>query len=205
MLLACVYVSAHDKGDYFLGASAGLSFGESTTDYTNGSITTSYYEPSGLSFTLGGEFGYFLTDNLCMEFGVGEDFASTPNQKTADGWLYDDVSMTQFGVSLGYFVKVSERCSYVPDIYFSYGFGENEEDLTSNTRYNSDLRGYTWGVSLLQFEFKVNRHWYINADMGGFGFSHLRFSDTTYTNGPVEIDQWAVNMNGGSLKIRYYF
>ena len=129
-LLLSLGVGAQKRGDFYVGASGGASF-------TNSSAIT-----FGAAASV--EVGYFVFKNWRLSASAGYSFQKVG---TRDESSIGHVLL--LGPSVSYYVKLADRLYYTPEVGGYYAMGWNVQQGV-----NVNVHGYEVGLSLFALEFR---------------------------------------------------
>ena len=202
-LFACIALSAQSKGEMYIAASLGASFGSENVESYDGSYTTNTSNPLSTSFNVMGEFGYFIADNVRLALALGVPYSTSPTTQSGSTWLQRSAVGLQINPNIAYYVKLADNFFYIPEVGFSYESGTLKDDITTSTSLNLNYNGWDVYVNILALEFRVCPKLAI-----GVGFGSVSYSSVKYTEkGAVEYikdGQLRFNLNDASVHVRFY-
>lgn len=203
-LLACVSMSAQNKGEMFIAPSLGVSFGSQSSRFFDGVNTTTNKAPMPISLVGQGEFGYFVANNLRLAFDLGVAFSSTPNTQIGSKWLRSNTVSFMLNPNVAYYVRLADRLYYTPEIGVYYEVGFTKEDLTASTADNTRYSG--WGIyaNLLALEYRVNQKIAIGAIIGGIDFSSMREKSKGAPNAYSDNRQFVLDLSSACVSVYFY-
>lgn len=203
-ILACVTVSAQSRGDKYIAGSLGASFGSQTARSYDGAYTTSQSQPLTTTVSIQAEFGYFVADNLRLALCIGAPFTSTPSQLSGSTWLKTNTIGFQINPNIAYYVRLTDRLYYTPEIGFSYEIGSYKEDMTTSTTYNASYNGWDVYANLLALEFQVNPKFAIGVGIGSISYGDVKIKDKS-SSAYLSNAQLRFNLNDAAVHARFYF
>lgn len=203
-MLICVASFAQKKGDKCVAGSLSLDCGTQKTTISDGSYSTSANQPSGASFSIGAEFGYFVANNLRLAMYLSVPFSSSPIEEIDGKWLRN--TATAFGINpnVAYYVQLTDRLYYTPEIGASLDFGSRKEQLSISESYKTPFWGWNVYANLLALEFKVTEKLSIGALVSGLSYGNIRFTDKK-SDAYLDSSQFNFDLNNSSVHIRFYF
>lgn len=202
-LFACVTLFAQSKGEKYIAASIGASFGNENVETYDGAYTTSTSSPLTTSFDVMGEFGYFIADNVRLALAIGVPYSSTPTTQSGNTWLRRNTVGLHINPNIAYYVRLADNFYYTPELGFSYQFGSYKEDMTTSTSMNLNYNAWNVYANILSLEFRVSPKLAIGAGVGSLSYSSVKYS----RNGAVEYlkdGQLRFNLNDASVHVRFY-
>lgn len=204
MLFMSIAMFAQNRGDMYIAGSIGASFGNQKSDYFDGAYTTTSNQPLTTSFNLQAEFGYFVADNLRLALALGVPFSSSPSSKSGDTWLKTNTIGLQINPNIAYYVIITDRLYYTPEIGGSFEFGSYKEDMTTSSSYNANYTGWDVYAHLLALEFRVSQKFAIGVGIGSISYGYAKIKDKSSTryagNG-----QFRFALNDAGVHARFYF
>lgn len=202
-LFACVALSAQSKGEMYIDASLGASFGTENVESYDGSYTTNTSNPLSTTFSVMGEFGYFIADNVRLALAIGVPYSSSPITKNGSTWLHRNAIGVKINPNIAYYVKLTDIFYYTPEVGFSYELGTLKEDMTASTSMNLNYNGWDIYANILALEFRVSPKLAIGVGIGSISYSNVKFTE----KGAVEYikdGQFRFNLNDASVHARFY-
>lgn len=203
-LLFSTITFAQTKGDSYISGTISAEFGTQETEVSNGSLSDSESQPLTTSFDIGVEYGYFVTDNFRLSIGAYVPFTKTPLSKENGEWL--NSSTIGFGINpnIAYYVRITDKLYYTPEIGGYYEFGDYEQDLSSSKSYKTDYTGWSAYLSFLSLEYRVYKNFAIGANIGGINYSSVEMNDKD-SGTDISISQFKFNLNKAEINVRMYF
>lgn len=205
LALAAVSVSAQQQGDIFVSGSLSFNGGTSIHKISGSTQTTTVKTPASSSFSLMPQAGYFLTDNLELNFQLGYSFAKTLTDD--DPVLCSRVNQFVLGPGAAYHFPITDKFSFRPGVELMLGFGGANADISENRREKLGST-FTFGLhlDLLAFEFRPSGRFGIILKAGGLNFEtyqlKLKQENLTYLTRTNSFD-FGLNLTT-SLGFRYY-
>ena len=195
---------AQKKGDMSIGGTFATDFGSYTMSSSMDGYGSSEKISFGTSFEIGGEYGYFVADNVRLGLGVTFPFSSTPFDKVDGKWLKDKTTEFEVNPNVAYYVKLADRFYYTPEIGMLYQGGTIKTQLSPSDTESAQVS--TWGgyINLLAFEFQASERIAIGVTFGGVAaYSSLY----TYADDDAKykMNQFIGAFNNGGLLFRWYF
>lgn len=204
LLMLCSLVAfGQNKGDKYVAASFGASFGSQTYQSYDGTYTTSQNSPLTTTLCVQGEFGYFIADNIRFALAIGVPFSSTPRELSGNSWLMSKTISFQINPNIAYYFRLTDSLYYTPEVGFTYEFGSVKEDMTASATYSLDYSGWDIYANLLALEFRVNSKFAIGVGFGSIGYSDGKITDKGSAN-YFSTSQFRCNLNSGSVHFRFY-
>ena len=195
---------AQKKGDMFVAGSISADFGTQKTTISDGSYSTSAKQPSGASFSLGAEFGYFVVDNLRLSMYLSVPFSSSPVEEVDGKWLKDKASSFAINPNVAYYVRLADRFYYTPEVGVSVNFGSLKEQLSKSETYKTPFWGWDVYANLHALEFRVSERIAIGALVGGISYGSAIYTNVD-TDVKATINQFDFDFNNSSIHFRFYF
>ena len=202
-MLMSVASFAQKKGDMSIGGTFATDFGSYTMSSSMDGYGSSEKISFGTSFEIGGEYGYFVADNVRLGLGVTFPFSSTPFDKVDGKWLKDKTADFYFSPDVAYYVKLADKFYYTPEIGMLFGWSRIRTQLSPSLTESTSIS--TWGgyINILAFEFQASERMAIGVTVGGIA---AYSSDYTYNDSDVKykMNQFFCDLNNGSLHFRWY-
>lgn len=195
---------AQSKGDSYVSATIGLEFGSQKTTTTIGSLSVSESQPLATSFSLGAEYGYFVSNNLRLGFAIQVPYTCTPTTKDNDEWLKTKTVGIGFNPNVSYYFQIKDNFYYTPEIGCYYELGNYKESLTSNTSYDNNYTGWSVYLNLLSFEFKVSKDFAIGVNLGTLQYITSKIKDKD-TDTEINVSRFNCAFNKAGAHARFYF
>ena len=203
-MLMSVTSFAQKKGDMYVAGSFATDFGSYSMSSSADGYATSEKTPFGTSFEIGGDYAYFVADNVRLGLGVSFPFSSSPIEKVDGKWLKDKTTEFEVNPNVAYYVKLADRFYYTPEIGMLYQGGTIKTQLSPSDTESAQVS--TWGgyINLLAFEFQASERIAIGVTFGGVAaYSSLY----TYADDDAKykMNQFIGAFNNGGLLFRWYF
>ena len=202
-MLMSVASFAQKKGDMYVAGSFATEFGSYAMSSSADGYATSEKTPFGTSFEIGGDYAYFVADNVRLGLGASFPFSSSPIEKVDGKWLKDKTADFYFSPDVVYYVKLADKFSYTPEIGMLFGWSRIRTQLSPSLTESTSIS--TWGgyINLLAFEFQVSERFAIGVTVGGIA---AYSSVYTYNDSDVKykMNQFFCDLNNGSLHFRWY-
>ena len=202
-MLMSVASFAQKKGDMYVAGSFATDFGAYTMSSSADGYATSEKTPFGTSFEIGGDYAYFVADNVRLGLGASFPFSSSPIEKVDGKWLKDKTADFYFSPDVAYYVKLADRFYYTPEIGMLFGWSRIRTQLSPSLTESTSIS--TWGgyINILAFEFQASERMAIGVTVGGIA---AYSSVYTYNDSDVKykMNQFFCDLNNGSLHFRWY-
>ena len=202
-MLMSVASFAQKKGDMYVAGSFATDFGAYTMSSSADGYATSEKTPFGTSFEIGGDYAYFVADNVRLGLGASFPFSSSPIEKVDGKWLKDKTADFYFSPDVAYYVKLADKFYYTPEIGMLFGWSRNRTQLSPSLTESTSIS--TWGgyINILAFEFQASERMAIGVTVGGIA---AYSSVYTYNDSDVKykMNQFFCDLNNGSLHFRWY-
>ena len=202
-MLMSVASFAQKKGDMYVAGSFATDFGAYTMSSSADGYATSEKTPFGTSFEIGGDYAYFVADNVRLGLGASFPFSSSPIEKVDGKWLKDKTADFYISPDVAYYVKLADRFYYTPEIGMLFEWSRIRTQLSPSLTESTSIS--TWGgyINLLAFEFQVSERFAIGVTVGGIA---AYSSVYTYNDSDVKykMNQFFCDLNNGSLHFRWY-
>ena len=202
-MLMSVASFAQKKGDMYVAGSFATDFGAYTMSSSADGYATSEKTPFGTSFEIGGDYAYFVADNVRLGLGASFPFSSSPIEKVDGKWLKDKTADFYFSPDVVYYVKLADKFYYTPEIGMLFEWSRIRTQLSPSLTESTSIS--TWGgyINLLAFEFQVSERFAIGVTVGGIA---AYSSVYTYNDSDVKykMNQFFCDLNNGSLHFRWY-
>ena len=195
---------AQKKGDMFIAGRISADCGTQTTSLSDGGYSTSVSQPLSTSFGVGVEYGYFVADNLRLAMAMSVPFSSSPVEEVDGKWLKDKASSFAINPNVAYYVSLTDRFYYTPEVGVSVNFGSVKEQISNSETYKTPFWGWDVYANLLALEFRVSEKIAIGAVV-----SAISYGSAIYTNVDTEakatISQFKFDLNNTNVHFRFYF
>lgn len=198
--LSCLSMSAQQKGDMYIAASASASFGVQGTKTFDGVSTEGMRRPTANSASASAEFGFFVVDHLRLALGIGVPFLSSPIGET-----YHRNQTVAFLVNpnVAYYIRLADGLYYTPEIGFAYQVGAYKEELSAQTSYNANYGSWQVYLNYLALEYKINRKFALGVGIGAVSYGAAHVKDKA-SAAYVKNELLNVNLNSASVHVRFY-
>lgn len=202
-MLMSVASFAQKKGDMYVAGSFATEFGSYAMSSSADGYATSEKTPFGTSFEIGGDYAYFVADNVRLGLGASFPFSSSPIEKVDGKWLKDKTADFYFSPDVVYYVKLADKFYYTPEIGMLFGWSRIRTQLSPSLTESTSIS--TWGgyINLLAFEFQASERMAIGVTVGGIA---AYSSDYTYNDSDVKykMNQIFCDINNSCLHFRWY-
>ena len=202
-MLMSVASFAQKKGDMYVAGSFATEFGSYAMSSSADGYATSEKTPFGTSFEIGGDYAYFVADNVRLGLGASFPFSSSPIEKVDGKWLKDKTADFYFSPDVAYYVKLADKFYYTPEIGMLFEWSRIRTQLSPSLTESTSIS--TWGgyINLLAFEFQVSERIAIGITVGGIA---AYSSVYTYNDSDVKykMNQFFCDLNNSCLHFRWY-
>ena len=181
-VLASIAVSAQEKGDRYVGISAGLEFQKQANELFMSN------KASSAAFSAQAELGFFVANNFKLAFGLGGGVTGAPNVSTQSEFFMNPC--------VSYYIPLASRFYYTPE--FGWGLVVSRAQ-TSNPWESSEsllFFGSVTYLSLLAFEFRIT-----DSIAMGFSMGQIAYNAAA---GLIEPGVFQFGLNKGSAGVRFY-
>ena len=208
VVILSVNVFAQSKGEIYILTSASASFGkmrsETITTLIGGQTLTSTSEQplnTNLGFDVG--FGWFVAKNFRLELALGAYSEKEPREKQGEVWLNNRNKGFLINPSLSYYVKLTDRIYYAPEIGASFDLGTYSVDETFNRVEELPYRGRFLYLNFLSLQFRASQHFAIGVGVGELQYSYYRYfyKDELY----YRSEGISCRFNNLKVDARFYF
>lgn len=184
LLLAFVMTGAvamaQNAGVWMIGGTFGIS--TSKTSYTHENVTQ--VREKQTDFNIIPSLYYFVTDEIAVGAGIGYEFSKALTDVEDD--LYDRTGLMVFRPSMYYYVKLSDKFYYNPELYIGLKFGNAKSEVDKNTTYKMGYNRFEIGVNVLNFEFRPTDHVGLGITCGNLSYVNNKIKDVP--TGAVKYD-----------------
>lgn len=154
MCFIALAVSGQNQGKVVVGGNFSLFTEKGTRNTDNISETTG----KSTHFSLIPSIHYFITDSWSIGTGIGLEHTkilTRPGDEDKDTPdLYDKTNYFVLNPSAFYYLKLSEKFYYTPNIYLKLKLGKTKADKTKKKVNETNRNAVNIGVTLLNFEFR---------------------------------------------------
>ena len=205
-IMLSVISYAQLKGEKYVSGTAAFSAGTTKVIVSDGMNSTESTTPSNTTFQVGGEFGYFIADNVRLGVALSIPVTSTPTSEDENGrWL----RTTTFGLSLNpniaYYMKITDRIFYTPEIGLTYEFGLYNQKLSSADRYRDGYSGWSIYLSYASFEFRATEKLAVGLNVGAMQYIPLLMIKDRETDSYIATSDFKFNLNSAAISVKMYF
>ena len=195
---------AQTKGNSYVSAIIGAEFGTQKTTLSSGSISESESQPLTTSFSIGAEYGYFISNNLKLGAALYVPFSSTPTSKDDGEWLKNSTIGIGVVPNISYYHRINGNFYYTPEIGVNIEFGKYNQQLASNHSYNSNYNGWGIYLDIISFEFKISEKFALGVNIGSLGYSSVNMKDKK-SDYEITVSSFKCNLNEAQVHARFYF
>ena len=100
--------------------------------------------------------------------------------------LYNRTGLMVFRPSMYYYVKLSDKFYYNPELYIGLKFGNAKSEVDKNTTYKMGYNRFEIGVNVLNFEFRPTDHVGLGITCGNISYVNDKMKDVP--TGTVKYD-----------------
>ena len=204
MFFTCIALFAQNKGDKCIAFALYSSFGSQDIENSNGSYSTTTTSPLNTSLSFQAEYGYFAVDNIRLAMCIATPYVSIPTCNTGASWLHSKMFGVQVNPNIAYYLALSDRLYYTPEIGCSFGYGSYKEQLSANTSYKANYTDWSFYFNFLALEYKINEKTRIGTTVANLSYDIMKIKDEN-TNAYLGASQFLFNMNSASVLVRFYF
>lgn len=210
LLLVFVALSAigfsQNKGEKYIITTANASFGNASTEITDGYQSVTSQKPLGTNLDLGIGFGYFVANNFRIELCLSGYTDSNPIEKSGNVWLKDKYKGLYVNPNLSYFVRLAEGFYYTPEVGVSFGWGKNTYEQSTSQSTNYNYTDYDFYVNLLAFQYRVSSNFALGIVVGDVSYRIRGYNiGANINDGHYNVNQFGVNLNSGGIFAHFYF
>ena len=189
-------VFAQSKGERYIATSLTASFEMSKYKIAYFNQEYEETEPGNFSIIPYVEYGRFANDNFRLSFAMGFPFRGYPQNAE---WDFNKMFGVSLNPNMGFYIPITDRFYYAPEIGLSYElglYGEDDFYLPDYRLYNIFL-AY---INAFAFEFRVTEKVGIAVQMGEIGYSFSKILGSS-----VLTRQFYAYFNSGMITARFYF
>ena len=205
-LLVCIVVLsmsvyAQKKGDKYIAPSLAVSFGKQYATYTTSYEVYHASKPYDISLTPSCEFGFFPANNFRIGLFFGIPFSAYPSsqdEQDESKWDFDYTLGIAFNPNMAYYVRITDRLYYTPEIGFKYELW-NSFDYIEEIFELELYRSISVYVNLFDLEFRVNEKLAIGVGLGSFYYTHVKELGSHLSN-----SLWYFSFNHSMVSVRFY-
>lgn len=197
---------SQNKGEKYIVTTANVSFGNVSSEITDGYHSVVSQKPLTTSLGLGAGFGYFVANNFRLELCISGYTESNPIEKSGEVWLKDKYKGLYVNPNLSYFIRLAEGFYYTPEVGVSFGWGKNtyENTVTQSTNYN--YNDYGFYANLLAFQCRVSNGFALGIVVGDISYRLRNYNiSANSSDGHYNVNQFVVNLNSGGIFANFYF
>jgi hypothetical protein len=201
ILFACMTLSAQNKGDKFMAVSFSGAVNSSKEITADGASNSSGIQAYG---GILGEFGYFAANNLRLAFCFGPMLSSYPSSLSETPGLRNNSVSFQLNPNIAYYVKITDRLYYTPEIGFLYQIGAAKDYLNASTPKKSTFQVFEGYSNVISFEFKVSPKIALGVYAGSIYYAVTKereqgASAYSFTK------EFSLDLYSAAIDIRFYF
>lgn len=202
------------QGKIFVTGSLDFNSNSSSIKSTINNVSTTLDIPASPSFIIGLQGHYMITDNLAVGLGIGFYNAKNYSYTISNNDLFDYTSLLDVVPSVIYFIDISEKFKFAPEIAIGFGFGNitNEYWDAIESEIEDETNDISYlGLALMPLNFNYN----INDNLSlSFGFGNISWSRSLETdnfsipNTERNITNNDINIsfnNNFRIGLRYFF
>lgn len=197
---------AQNKGEKYIVTSANVSFGNSSSEITDGYQSVVAKKPLATNFGIGAGFGYFVAQNFRLELYLSGYADSNPAEKSGEIWLKDKYKGFNVNPNLSYYVRLAEGFYYTPEVGASIGWGKNTYEKSTSQSTNYNYSDYAFYVNLLAFQCRVSQSFALGIVVGEASYCIRNYNiSSNNNNGQYKVNQLLFNLNSGGIYAHFYF
>lgn len=197
---------AQNKGEKYFVTSANVSFGNLSSEVTDGYQSVVSKKPLSTNFGLGVGFGYFVAKNFRLELCLSGYIDSNPIEKSGEVWLKDKYKGFGVNPNLSYFVRLAEGFYYTPEVGVNFGWGKNTYEQSTSQSTNYNYNAFDFYANLLAFQYRVNRVFALGIVVGDVSYRIRNYNvNANVADGHYKVNQFMINLNSGSVFANFYF
>ena len=205
-MLLCVFilsmnVMAQNKRDKYLAPSLSVAYGNQS--YSSYLFNTAYYyreKPVDFSLNPSCEFGYFPINNFRLGIAIGLPFSVFPAFHYDNKWEIDYALGVSVKPNIAYYVRLTDRLYYAPEIGFKYELWNWFDYIGSILEFENGLyQTISVYINLFDLEFRVNEKLAIGVGLGSLYYSNAKAIWDHNTN-----SLWNFNFTNSSVSVRFY-
>ena len=194
------------KGEKYIVATANLSFGNQSSEITDGYQSITSKQPLNTYLGGGVGFGYFVASNFRIELCLSGYGESDPIEKSGEAWLKDKYKGFAVNPSLSYFVRLAEGFYYTPEVGASFGWGKNTYEQSTSQSTNYNYNDYAFYANLLAFQYRVSHSFALGIVVGDMSYRIRDYNlNASITDGHYKVNQFVFNLNSGGIYAHFYF
>ncbi len=206
LMLLCVFilsmnVMAQNKRDKYLAPSLSVAYGNQS--YSSYLFNTAYYyreKPVDFSLNPSCEFGYFPINNFRLGIAIGLPFSVFPAFHYDNKWEIDYALGVSVKPNIAYYVRLTDRLYYAPEIGFKYELWNWFDYIGSILEFENGLyQTISVYINLFDLEFRVNEKLAIGVGLGSLYYSNAKAIWDHNTN-----SLWNFNFTNSSVSVRFY-
>ena len=206
LMLLCVFilsmnVMAQNKRDKYLAPSLSVAYGNQS--YSFYLFNTAYYyreKPVDFSLNPSCEFGYFPINNFRLGIAIGLPFSVFPAFHYDNKWEIDYALGVSVKPNIAYYVRLTDRLYYAPEIGFKYELWNWFDYIGSILEFENGLyQTISVYINLFDLEFRVNEKLAIGVGLGSLYYSNAKAIWDHNTN-----SLWNFNFTNSSVSVRFY-
>ncbi len=202
------------SGKMFVTGNLGFNTNNSTGTTVFNNNTTETVLQDWSTFGVGASFHYKVIDNLAVGLGLGydrsRDWTGTFNNKKVN----DYTNLFSITPSAIYFLKISDKFQYTPELFVTLGFGgANNQfyNIIDDKVEDFTFSAFAFGVGImpLSFNYNVNKNIALTFSLGEISYSNFKVSvddpaplasdETVYGNFNLQLN------SGFRVGLRYFF
>ncbi len=196
---------AQNKGEMYISGTLGVSLGLQSVSVTNGGYSESAGQPLTTSFNLGAEYGYFVIKNLRLALAASYGLNMNPSEKFDNKWYNTVTNSFQINPNIAYYVKITDKFYYTPEIGTAIAFGNIKTPLSASTSYTCPHIGWELYANIVAFECRISNHFALGAVFGNFGYGASKIIDPDNSKNSIRTGTVKFDLGSAQLNARYYF
>lgn len=207
LAVACISMSAQQKGDMSVGGTLGFSGGKTSSAVNIGGNTTSTSSPTSTVLEINPEFSYFLIDNLSLSVGFDYSMLKEVAEATESRNLFSFTNLATVTLGANYYIPLIDgKLYYTPGVRFGFGGGSYVVQTGANQKTSTKIPfAFEFDAALGSMEFKPFERIGISLNLLDISVAYFTFS---YGNENVKVSNttFTAGLNYGiSAGVKYYF
>ena len=197
---------AQAKGEKYVAGTFRGDFGTQKTTYQYDSYSNTSSEPTNTSLVVGLEYGHFVVNNLRLSVGVGVSYLGVPIEETNIRWLRNKTVSYVVNPNVSYYVPVTDKLYYAPEIGASFESGSIKDELTLHKSYTTPATGWSIYAHFFALEYRVSPKVALGMAIGSFSYGSASFTMDDSWGGSIhyKVNQAKFNFNNSNIVFRYY-
>ena len=203
-MLMSVASFAQKKGEMYVAGTFATDFGSYAMSSSVDGYSTSEKTSFGTSFEIGGEYAYFVANNIRLSLGADFSFSSSPSSIVDVKRLKDKTIGFDIVPGVAYYVKLADRFYYTPEIAMLFEWCTIKNQLSQSITESTPVSAWGGYINLLAFEFQASERIAIGVTVGSIE-AYSSIYDYKKYDMKYKMNQFFCDLNNGSLHFRWYF